>query len=57
MTEMLKGNYAVPRPVTAPEPAKESLTDQMEAAALKKLGGSVTFVKKTESPVWRGEKK
>ena len=58
MDEILKGNYKVPNPVSAGETAKDkmaSLEDEFEAAALKKLGGSITFVKKGFT--WRGEKK
>ena len=57
MSEILKGNYKVPNPVNTDKPAEDkpvSLEDEFEAAALRKLGGSITFVKKGFT--WRGEK-
>lgn len=58
MDKILKGNYKVPNMEGADTPKEEtpvSLEEEFEAAALKKLGGSITFVKK--SFTWRGEKK
>jgi len=58
MDEILKGNYKVPNSVVAPvrkEDKPVSLDEEFEAAALRKLGGSITFVKKGFT--WRGEKK
>lgn len=58
MDEILKGNYKVPRPPedtgASTEEKTASLEEEFEAAALKKLGGSITFVKKDFT--WRGEK-
>lgn len=57
MDKMLKGNYQVPRPpedASAPNEEKPvSLEEEFEAAAMKKLGGSITFIKKGFT--WRGE--
>lgn len=56
--EILKGNYKVPGMEDTGVPKKEgpaSLEEEFEAAALRKLGGSITFVKKGFT--WRGEKK
>lgn len=66
MDEILKGNYKVPRLENADTPKEEkpvSLEEEFEAAALKKLGGSITFVRKSgrkpgkrsDSFIWRGE--
>jgi hypothetical protein len=43
MDELLRGNYPIAQPETVAPEAK-SLEDQFEAAALKRLGGSITFV-------------
>lgn len=59
MDDILKGNYKVPELEDADAPTEEepvSLEEEFEAAALKKLGGSITFVKKDKF-TWRGEKK
>ncbi|MDP3954697.1 MAG: hypothetical protein Q8Q06_04805 [bacterium] len=61
MKDLLKGNYKVP-PAKETDESKESavsseetLEEKFEAAALKKLGGSITFVKKKKTPfVWGG---
>lgn len=53
MDEILRGNY----PITQPEADAESppsLEDQFELAALKRLGGSITFVAKRKV-VWTDE--
>lgn len=58
-SDILKGNYKIPDPKEKcddPEDKKEaSLEEEFEAAALKKLGGSITFVKKSGSFIWKGE--
>lgn len=57
MSRFLKGNYEVPDLSTAPEPeepASPTLTEQFEKAALAVLGGSIAFVSKEKSFVWRG---
>ena len=56
MDEILKGNYKVPNLEDTSAPKKPvSLEEEFEAAALRKLGGSITFVKKGFT--WRGDKK
>ena len=58
MDKILKGNYQVPGLENTGVPTEEkpvSLEDEFEAAALRKLGGSITFVKKGFT--WRGDKK
>jgi hypothetical protein len=45
MSELLKGNFTTRKPVTD-DAAEPSLEDQFEMAALKRLGGSMTFVAK-----------
>ncbi|OGM98927.1 MAG: hypothetical protein A2915_03105 [Candidatus Yanofskybacteria bacterium RIFCSPLOWO2_01_FULL_41_34] len=57
MDKILKGNYKIPglKDTDAPKEEKPvSLGEEFEAAALKKLGGSITFVKKDFT--WRGTK-
>lgn len=58
MDEILKGNYRIPAledTSTSKEEKLVSLEEEFEAAALRKLGGSITFVKKGFT--WRGDKK
>ena len=45
MSELLKGNFTTKHAVTDKVEAP-SLEDQFEMAALKRLGGSITFVAK-----------
>jgi hypothetical protein len=45
MTQLLKGNFAVKKPVETGE-AEEDLTSRFEREALKRLGGSIAFVSK-----------
>jgi len=58
-SDILRGNYKIPdleNKIDMPEDTKEtSLGEEFEAATLKKLGGSITFVKKSGSFVWKGE--
>lgn len=63
MDEVLKGNYKIPdakmpkKPEDEGDKNSENLEKEFEAAATKKLGGSVTFVKKKGSGfTWRGKK-
>ena len=59
MKEILKGNYKVRSLETeaVPEkPAESSLEEQFEAAAFEKLGGSITFIKKSASFIWKGKR-
>lgn len=58
--EILKGNYKIPnleKKIETENKQPESLEQEFEAAALKSLGGSITFVKKTGSFIWKGEDK
>jgi hypothetical protein len=50
MDQLLRGNYPVDQP-EADSPAAPSLEDEFELAALKRLGGSITFVAKRKV-VW-----
>ena len=43
MDEFLRGNYSIKQPEAEAEDGP-SLEDQFELAALKRLGGSITFV-------------
>lgn len=59
VTSVLKGNYNPPA-IEVPEDKKEDfgLSEKFEAEALKKLGGSITFVRKPgQKFVVGGEKK
>jgi hypothetical protein len=62
MTDFLKGNYSLPgsaegskRGSDEDEGDEESLTVQMEEAALAKLGGSICFVVKDKTLLWMGD--
>ena len=62
MSNILKGNYALPEQPKKPEdPAAagsgSGVERQFEAEALQKLGGSIAFIKKSSSFVWSGEPK
>lgn len=59
MSELLKGNYKIPnlKDLEEPEDEEQSLEQKFEAEALKKLGGSITFVKLPKGFVWKGDKK
>jgi len=58
--KILKGNYKIPDeniPEIRKEETEQTLEEEFEAAAAKKLRGSVTFVKKRGSGfTWRGRK-
>lgn len=43
MDELLRGNYAIDQPKQE-QPSAPTLEDEFEMAALKRLGGSITFV-------------
>lgn len=56
MSELLKGNYELPKEKRAPPAKKEKdLTERFEEAALAKLGGSLCFVMKKKQFVWKGD--
>lgn len=46
MTSVLKGNFTTQKEIAAPERPEESLEDRFEHEALKRLGGSIAFVKR-----------
>jgi hypothetical protein len=58
--DYLKGNYdltpAGPADGKTPPPAPivASLEEEFERQALQKLGGSIAFIKKSKSFVWKG---
>lgn len=62
MSDLLKGNYKVARPVTDVK-AEPTLEQQFEREALKRLGGSIAFVAKgkviwgEDEPAQTGDKK
>jgi len=53
MDELLRGNYPIEQP-QADAPAAQTLEDQFELEALKRLGGSITFVARRKV-VWDEE--
>ncbi len=62
MADFLKGNYSLSGSAEASkrdsdedEGDEESLTAQMEEAALAKLGGSICFVVKDKTLLWMGD--
>jgi hypothetical protein len=59
VNDYLKGNYelaptAAERPTRPPAPSTASLEEEFERQALQKLGGSIAFIKKSKSFVWKG---
>ncbi|GEM_PF-7108000 len=58
--DILKGNYKVTeleKKIQKPEDQDSSIEQEFEAAALKALGGSITYVKKSGSFIWNGDVK
>ena len=62
MTSFLKGNYQLPGKDPEVEASKaqnaeepKDLTQEFEASALAKLGGSICFVVKSETLLWNGD--
>ena len=62
MADFLKGNYSLSGSAESSkggsdenEGDEESLTAQMEEAALAKLGGSICFVVKDKTLLWMGD--
>jgi len=58
INDYLKGNYDLApadavRDTTA-TPSAASLEEEFERQALQKLGGSIAFIKKSKSFVWKG---
>ena len=59
MSEMLKGNYRVEKQVEVQADNKErdaSIEALFESSAMEKLGGSMAFVKKSGTFLWKDEK-
>lgn len=58
MARLLKGNYRMPKSKrkSASAKPKKDLTDKFEGSALAKLGGSLCFVMKKNTFVWKGDK-
>ena len=46
MTSILKGNFETKKQVDAKEPEEDDLESRFEKEAMKRLGGSIAFVKK-----------
>lgn len=58
MKKLLKGNYRTKINVVKKSPTKRSgVTDIFESRALKKLGGSIAFVMKTDKFIWGNHEK
>ncbi len=60
MSKYLKGNYPLPKSRATPEgpdPKQEAATstEQFERRALERLGGSIAFVVKNNTFVWKGK--
>ncbi|KKS14415.1 MAG: hypothetical protein A3I32_02580 [Candidatus Yanofskybacteria bacterium RIFCSPLOWO2_02_FULL_45_10] len=53
---ILKGNYTVANPVRVTKDEETTLTEKMQTAAARALGGSACYIKKA-NPVWRPPKK
>jgi hypothetical protein len=59
VNDYLKGNYELAPAATdgttpPPAPGVASLEEEFERQALQKLGGSIAFIKKSKSFVWKG---
>lgn len=56
MTSYLKGNYRLPKKVTARAKKSQQTTEQkFEQESLVKMGGSIAFVMKSKTFVWKGD--
>lgn len=51
MADVLKGNFAVTKKVQVTDKGEATLEERFEREALKRLGGSITFVSK-QKVVW-----
>ena len=54
MADVLKGNFTPKNPVEIESNQDESLEEQFEREALKRLGGSIAFVSK-KKVLWEAE--
>lgn len=57
MSDVLKGNFKTKKVVKPSDAREQSLEEQFEKEALKKLGGSIAFVSKRKVMWDMGEKK
>lgn len=57
MANFLKGNYRLPKGKgkLRRRRSRKNLTEQFEESALAKLGGSLCFVMKGDTFVWKGD--
>jgi hypothetical protein len=56
MPKYLKGNYRLPKNMTAKANKRQQTTEQkFEQESLAKLGGSIAFVMKSKTFVWKGD--
>jgi hypothetical protein len=57
MAKLMKGNYQLPKGKTKSRAKKKTknLTTKFEETALAKLGGSLCFVMKGDTFVWKGD--
>ncbi len=58
MRKIMKGNYQLPRGKkgSVSRRPKKDLPDKFEESALAKLGGSLCFVMKKHTFIWKGDK-
>lgn len=58
MSEFLKGNYEVTTKIETQEPSKaEAIEQEFYRRAHQRLGGSIAFIMKSKSLLWKGDKK
>ena len=58
MSEFLKGNYKVTGKIETQEPSKvEAIEREFYRRAHQRLGGSIAFIMKSKSLLWKGDKK
>ncbi len=56
MAKYLKGNYRLRKKVTAKADKSElTIEEKFEQESLKKLGGSIAFVIKSNNFIWEGD--
>jgi len=56
MPKYLKGNYRLPKKVTTKDNKSQPTIEQkFEQESLRKLGGSIAFVMKSKTFVWKGD--
>ena len=58
MNDLLKGNYKVTTNVESQEPSQaEVIKQEFYRRAHQRLGGSIAFIMKSKSLIWKGDKK